>query len=215
MYLNNSNDSILQAFYFAMLEENIDLLSQIKYYLENNDSTNAEIINSSVTPENYFEENEKLFNEVYINTWGKYNMELDSAHIEILEEIAYQNPISGGDAVYGARVMLDLDLLDTYSNPNGRYTLINEDMTLSKLIKNPIMPNPSSGKFTYLRMTNSTFDDRLEVYNLFGVLLKSMTIPYQVGAFNFDLTDLPNGIYPCKISSNDKMEIYEKLIIQK
>jgi len=74
--------------------------------LQQEDNTGAIIVNSSITPENLSESNQQLFNEVFFSTWAEYIDTLDANQQAILEFIAYQNPYSGGDAVYSARVML-------------------------------------------------------------------------------------------------------------
>ncbi len=67
------------------------------------------------------EANQKIVNTIYLNElayntdttraieyWYKY----DSTEISQLENVAYQNPVLGGDAVFMARIMLFMDVID-------------------------------------------------------------------------------------------------------
>ena len=73
-----------------------------------------------------------------------------------------------------------------------------------------LYPNPSSGRVSLL---NFTFTDyTLEIYNGIGnKVFKQMSSPLN----SFDITELSNGLYLCKIISNTKSVASEKILLIK
>ncbi len=215
MFLNSANDSIIRIFYDAYRNGNIDLMAKVKDYIIKNDSTNAEYLNSSITPENLSEENEKYFNQIYLETWGKYNFELDSIQNNTLEEIAYQNPISGGSAVYGARTILNLDLSDNIGEISERRKE-QELVTKSDLIMTgKLFPNPTSGEFTLILANSPESKGILEIYDIIGNLVQSQFFYPKEKEVKINLTSRVAGLYTIKIVIDDSVQGYEKIVVQK
>ncbi|MBK8584514.1 MAG: T9SS type A sorting domain-containing protein [Bacteroidetes bacterium] len=218
MYLSNGNDSILRVFYLALKEGNIDLLNKVKDYLQENDSSNAESTNSSLSPDNYSEENEKSFNSYYLESWAKYQINLDSTLKSNLGEIAYQNPLSGGLSVYGARAMLNLDLSDNYEEPLGRLKNPTQE-SISNELKGiqlgKIFPNPNSGKMFYSALRFPEKKGLLEFYDLLGTLVRSIVLYPDTKDLEIDLSDLPAGVYSYRIVLDNSFSSYDKIILQK
>jgi len=67
-------------------------------------------------------------------------------------------------------------------------------------IKMDLSPNPSNGKLN-IQLNKKVKNANLEIFNQFGVLLKSLTIQNS-GNINMDLNDLPNGSYIIKLKTD-------------
>lgn len=215
MYLSSANDSIIKVFYEAYKNNNIDLMAKIKDYIANNDSISALSINSSITPENLSEENEKLLNKIYLETWGKYIFEFDSTQTAALEEIAYQNPISGGASVYGARTMLNIDISDNFGEVSLRQRGSDIALPENKYLKGKVVPNPTTGEFKFVFDSPISSKGILEVYDLVGNLVKRQLIYKDQEEVKMNMSANVSGMYLIKIIVGESILGYEKIIIQK
>jgi Secretion system C-terminal sorting domain len=168
-----------------------------------------------------YEENEKAVNAIFLATFAKHSLELDSTQKAALEYIASQCPLAGGLAVYQARAMLA-----TMSEP-----LEYEDDSLCLQVgmvwryaqqadseqEKPFMvlvPNPSSGTFTIL--PSKQFSSKVEVgiYNLAGQCVYSDSFEADSKDYSFDLSNKADGIYFYHIKANQ--HYYQgKLILRK
>jgi len=78
---------------------------------------------------------------IYLNTWAVGIREFSSSDSSTLLNIAIQNPLINGDAVYSARVMLNINP-DDYNNSNRMSESDTEEEPVSK---NTVYPNPNDG----------------------------------------------------------------------
>ncbi len=211
MYLGTTLDAILRDFYHEMREENPGLFNEIIGLLQQEDFAGAILINSSITPENLSESNQQLFNEIFFETWAENLFELDASQTSILEFIAYQNPYSGGDAVYAARVMLGLDLNDMADASQERKRgNVKEDMPITEGM---IVPNPNTGKMSYIY--ESEEEGELQIFSSRGRLIKSYHLLPESKKLEIDLSDQMSGIYVYRVVSNGKIYPGNKIILQK
>ena len=67
-----------------------------------------------------------------------------------------------------------------------------------------VYPNPTRGS-VYIDLSNVNEQVNIEVYNLFGVAEKKMKIEHPASLYNFDISDLNDGIYIIKVISGDKV----------
>jgi hypothetical protein len=142
------NDAVVVQFKDSMDNSNAKKISQIHQKIIDNEFVEATTINTALSPQNNSEWNSKIFNEIYLSTWAIDNFDLSDYQISILNDIAHQNPLNGGVAVYYARVMLDLQLDDELDEGGGsRFGIHNNNLTTliksSKLICS-IIENPTS-----------------------------------------------------------------------
>ncbi len=213
MHLGNANDIKLQDFYAEMSLSNSFYLNAILDLLSRNDTLYASIINSFITPENLFESNIIMLNEIYLATWAQGNFYIDSISRAKLEFIALQNPISGGEAVYGARIMLGLDIADYYFEFNSqkqRKETITTANTLGRII-----PNPNSGEMQFVYRLKEEDNALLEIFDIKGVLLQSFKLDPFVQSIPIHMEDLPCGIYPYRLIINDTKISSDKILIKK
>ncbi len=115
-----------QNFFTDWSTGNTGLLSNITTTLASDSDSLATNIISNINPNNLAEENEKIVLEIYNETWSKDIFEFTQSQEQTLYDIATQNPITGGTAVYIARAMLDMDV-DDFIVENGNRIGIHND----------------------------------------------------------------------------------------
>ncbi len=71
-----------------------------------------------------------------------------------------------------------------------------------------VYPNPSNGEF---RINNLSYDMNIEVYDLRGQLVSRN---YSIESDLISLTNLGKGIYFLKVVSNNKVALFQKIIIE-
>ncbi len=112
MYLGLSSDAVLQDFYAEHSISNIGLFEEIRLFVQNGDAIAAHDENDDIIDTNQIETNSRFINQIYFNAALSDTFSLDSVQRIAVEDIAYQSPMAGGEAVYRARAMLRLDLRD-------------------------------------------------------------------------------------------------------
>jgi len=132
-----------------------------------------------------------------------------------LESIAYQNPIYGGMSVYGARVMLNLDITDNYEEPEERVGSMNSVQNKRMDNIGHIIPNPNSGEMKYILGISPQSKGLLEIYDLIGNLVKTVLIHPEVKEIEINLSGFSEGVYMYKISLDDSIQDIGKIILQK
>jgi len=145
MYGGDSTDALFQQLYDELRGGNIGLFSEVKEIVRNNDFAQAYIKNQLIPDASLIESNKKAVNEIYIYC-QLHDTVPDSAQTSILENIAFQFPIAGGEGVYMARAMLHLHIEDQFSLL--RKAKPSADAVISNMIGR-IYPNPTSSRATY------------------------------------------------------------------
>jgi hypothetical protein len=207
--LGTSDDAYLQAFFDSATVTNIGEIANTKFLMGEEDYSNAENKNSSIAPEDQSQQNEKLVNEVYLATWAKDIYALTQEQYEALYEIAQQNPLTGGPAVYTARVMLGLDFYDEVSEE--RLALSNEGSAVKYL---HVYPNPANNEVT---VDYSIEGDKGFVYLIDVTGREIMKQPLFEGTSSITIstTAVSSGIYYLRLMEGDQVVGNEKLVILK
>ena len=115
--------------------------------------TQAAIELAQINDTNAINHNRIIVDNIYLNTWAQDIYDLTDDQINTLADIAYLDPITDGDAVYTARVMLNLnpdntnELKSMYYSPNDNKPQI----TVNNV---RIYPNPAKKQFT-VEFTNA------------------------------------------------------------
>lgn len=146
-----------------------------------------------------------------------------------------RNMIAGGLSYdYVPEIVVDsipeVVIADTMNYPNPNYSMTGavvylredvitdeENKKINEEIKNPVeqkqfnvFPNPSNGAFTVEYELRSASQIELAVYDMTGSLVKQIVKPMkqQSGIYQtpVNLTELPSGIYICKIIKDGKAE---------
>lgn len=208
LYAGTEYDASLQNFFTLTSLQNIGILSDIKEYLNSNDYANALLLNNELQPGLLMEANSQFLNEVVIKGAGD-TITYDSLQKATMLSIAWQHPTAGGEAVYRARAILNLDLDDSYLPYRKAYTRPYQEQESIT-----VFPNPGNGK-VYISFSNEEIQvSDLWVFSTFGKQLGYVQSKVKNGNAYFDLSYLPSGIYLLKIKANETMKV-TKLIVLK
>lgn len=135
MHKGDTDDAVLQNYHDSIATTNLGQLANGA----NLNSTNL----SNISPTNNAEENVKTLLEIYAVTWAVNIFDFTIEQFDALNNIASQNPIMGGNAVYFARGMLhtfyDDDML-----VNGKLIHSIRAINLMPYKKGKLYPNPAN-----------------------------------------------------------------------
>lgn len=132
----------------------------------------------------------------------------------MVQTIALMHPFYGGEAVYWARAILHLDIIDKLP-PMRRAQLqqIQKPKVNSDLDK--IFPNPSSNSVTFFSVNNFGKHDLIEIINALNEVVLKFNLPEEENNFTFETSNLPNGIYFVRHFTSTECVSKIKLIIIK
>lgn len=197
---------VLANFYELMEESGLACQINIHSHMREEELEEAIALNSQWITENLHEANSKTVNTIYLNSVaiGEPISEQDSA---TLESIALTTPYLSGDAVYSARVLLNIDASD-----NG--IAYRQAQTVTAPLAS-IYPNPSNGEITISFTTTSENNRTFNCYDISGKQLLSKALPIGASKARVDLSQLSTGIYMIQVEENGAIIFNEKLILTK
>jgi len=204
-----SDNSIIQSFVASKVGTDLEKVLNVDQALSEGDVETAQTVNSQIIADEIYTSNRKIVNDIYLNYLAN-NGVLSNVEEFLLEDIALQAPYVGGDAVYSARVLLDLDVDDLDVDELGvEYRYSQEINTNQKNeLSISVFPNPSNGLYNIKSTQELT---RVEVYNLIGRLVKQVDLT--INEYELDLSSESNGIYLLKFNVSGK-EIWKKAVKQ-
>jgi len=127
--------------------------------------------------------------------------------LELLS-IAYKYPHVGGEAVYRARAILNLDLDDTQIS--YRYA---DSKSLNKELF--IYPNPTSGQFTLDYLVTNDEEAIVYITDAVGKIIVSQNLINSEQLHQFNLRGVGAGMYYLKLVSSLGTTKYSKINILK
>src|SRR3990172_5288632 len=136
---------------------------------------------------------------IYLNTWAVGIREFSSSDSSTLLNIAIQNPLINGDAVYSARVMLNINP-DDYNNSNRMSESDTEEEPVSK---NTVYPNPNDGTMSLSYYIDA--DAELQVVDVVGKIICTYTLFAENSTIEINCQTLNNGIYFYQILSHGNL----------
>ncbi|MCX6292038.1 MAG: T9SS type A sorting domain-containing protein [Bacteroidetes bacterium] len=218
MNLGTSYDESLQVFYDSMQTTNPGILETIADLMAQDDTVSAKIINSFITADNLGEDNAKKVNEVYLDTWSRevYDFKkFSQEQKDLLLNIAYQNPSSGGNAVYAARVMLGIDM-DDFSSETERMAALHPSVKGSENRRQgTIIPNPNNGTMQFVFSLNEDEKGILQIYDSKGNMQKFYTLQPGTSIHDIDMSGADCGMYFCRLSINNEIIMSSKIVIER
>jgi hypothetical protein len=185
--------------------------------------------NNNLTTADIFTTNQQAVNAVQLKLWDGTLTEPGSSEITTLEQIAYQCPLEGGNAVHRARALLrgigEYNFFGT--NCVSAAALRTEpgndepdnDKKLSTAVEIPtpgawqVYPNPARA---YVRIDGDRLNDLefVALYDLAGKLHQSW--PAVTASRDYRLSSkLPSGIYLIRLQLADGSQVHRKIIINK
>ncbi|MFI5220439.1 MAG: T9SS type A sorting domain-containing protein [Bacteroidia bacterium] len=213
MDLRTSNDAILEAFYDSTKNTSMGQLQEAGNLLPT-DTTAASALISSAVPVNAPEENERVVLEIYLLTIAKDIETFTPEQYQILYDIALQNPIWGGRAVYWARVLLELEVDDFYEDSMGGRFGQPKFVNLSgSSRRGKLFPNPANDYVVYKIRLNENESGEFQIFNVLCEKQKSFNLHEGENSAQIDTKDLEAGIYIYKVVLNNAFKEKGKLIV--
>ncbi len=174
--------------------------------------------NNDISVVDVFEVNEKTVNQVYLNTFAVGVSEFSPAQVVQLQSIADQCPVSGGNAVYMARAMLDIKYPQSYDD-HTICTNIRErtggngldDETVDQLL---VYPNPA-GREINLSFAPVKSQATLILSDVFGRQIIDVKLVEGISNFNLQTTDLSSGLYFIKLYYDNDKVLSRTVVISK
>lgn len=138
---------------------------------------------------------------------------LNVADITKLTQIANMCPLEGGDAVYGARGILESHLLTTLTYNDHQLCNISTPRVKTTDINTiTIYPNPST---SIVHIINTTNVESLEIFDQFGIVVMHIKNQNKSESLMIDLSDQPSGVFIVKQTNRDRSKSSHKLILIK
>ncbi len=224
LHLGTFEDALYQALYDTLKKSNIGKFQEVIKYMRDsvyNDTLAAKIVNQNIPTTCSMDENQQLVNSIYLNELNnQYDSDgmpnvnrYDSTEIMQLENIAYQNPMKGGDAVYMARVMLFIDVIDDGYNGGKRFT--SKKPPVPALTSYKMYPNPNNGTMQLSYSLNDNETGYVEIYNIMGEKINEYKLLSGTSLLNIREPQLENGVYFYQVYKNDNKVYSGKIVISK
>jgi hypothetical protein len=210
--LNSPDDTLYQNFYTAYSTQNIGLLRTIEVAADSGDFTAVNANCNAINCSNMQEHNFKLVYEIYSRTWMQAVQSFTPADSATLMNIATQEPVAGGRAVYSARILLDYPV-DYYGANSQRIGAEQEEEYSSASAV--IYPNPAADYFTLEYGVDEGENATVELIDLTGKTVKTVALTPLADTYQINTADLQAGIYLIRINVNGEMQVQNRVTIVK
>ncbi len=224
LHLGTFEDALYQALYDSLKKSNIGKFQQVLNYVQDSilpDTLAAKLANQNIQSQNTSDDNQKLVNAIYLNEiknmedslGGAKALPYDSAEIAQLLNVAYQNPMHGGTAVYQARAMLFIDVIDDVFSEKH---LIHHNLPIvANLAEYKMYPNPNNGtmQLSYSLSENET--GYVSFFSIMGEKLATYPLINGLSILNIKETNLVNGVYFYQVYKNNTKVYSGKIVISK
>jgi hypothetical protein len=223
------NNQIITDFYTRIENNNTGKLLEVnaimKNMIENSDGfiekfNLASDLNNSIITNTVYEFNSKLMNRILLRKYSNFdNIEFNNDETSTIENIAFQCPFIGGDAVYQARSLYwtlhpETKFSDYDLCLNGAYFRLKDKEHSNTLFS--LQPNPTKNSFeiNYRKIDEGNLI--LQILDIAGKILKVEEVDGKTGSAFINTFDLKDGLYFVKLYSNDNsFSQVEKLVIAK
>ncbi len=225
MQLTAANSG-LQKFYNNNINANIGKLAQVDDKILQSNYTLANSINKGIVPANAIEQNQQIINDLILRKLIMPKYVYTDVDKKVVSSIANQCPISGGDGVYQARVLLmtiENNVIEFVDNCNEKSSIRSEpqvNITSSYLqtitsSNYKLYPNPNNGNMLLDYTINQGDTGIIKIYDLAGKLICSYPLNANNNQLQINNADLNNGIYIYHITVNNTIVKSDKLVIIK
>jgi len=190
---NTPADEDFQNFYAEMQESNIGFFEEVNEQIAESDTSEADSVNIAIADTNWIEYNKKTVNDLYINKYLK-GIPFTAADSMVLESIALQNSVTGGDAVFMARAILKLEV---HEQPLA-FRKAKDNVTKDIGDKIVLAPNPAKNKLIIFGLPEERGD--IEIFDSYNRSIYKENNSSK--NFEINLNNFANGIYYLRISNN-------------
>ncbi len=190
------DDTLYQNFFNSYNPTNVGTLRQIEIAADSGGFQFVASACNSLACSNVPEHNVKVVYGIYAATWMQGIAEFTSADSATLLNIAQQDPIEGGTAVYSAQVMLDLEI-DYYGGSSQRIGQENSSHATQSELN--VYPNPANASVKLEYGVDEGQSAQVEIYDLGGKLVLSQQLPPQQDVYTVETAVLTGGCVhdPC------------------
>ena len=198
---------LLNNLHQVLLESNLAKMVGIEKHISAKEFGQALALNESLICNNLSETVSKEVYGIWLNTWAKDVFEFTEAEQNTLLSYALLTPYYGGEAVYLARIMMDLDI-DDFGIEYRRTEETEEEVTEVQI---PWELYASEGKL-YVKPQKTVQELRLCDLSGRQVFKQQQELPLG-GQSVLTLPALPNGLYLCKLFNANGQALYSHKIM--
>jgi hypothetical protein len=125
---------------------------------------------------------------------------------------AHQSPRVSGNAVYKARAMLGLYILDTetYSAKSAQHASTNI-IEYESFLK--LYPNPANELIQYEFDIEEMDKGKIKIYNVLGSILEEINVNHKISKGSIDLTKFSKGVYLFELNVEGNQKIIKQFIV--
>jgi hypothetical protein len=207
---SGQNNNKVQSFYNIHDAGNIGKFYKVNNNIHLGNINSAKAQNKVINPLNVMEINKQNVNDVYLNSWANDRFILTNDEYNILYNVATQDPILGGSAVYSARVMIgEFDAGSNLKTANST----NSSSTIN--MAGLIYPNPVTDDASIDYSIKTATSAELYVYSITGKQISKYELNTKENHFSFNTGQYNNGIYFYQLIANGEIISNNKFIIIK
>lgn len=201
------NDGAFQQFCNDVSGSNIGFFEQIDSLLIAGNLVTAANLNTLLSDSNLYEYNRKTVNEILISKVLQDSL-LSYADSLILENIAYQNPVTGGSSVFSARSILGLEIHDLPIQL--RKSNYESPVDTTELTEPFIYPNPAND-FVNISFPDENSKRTIEIRDAISKVVYSEALKTTKTAIN--TSNFAPGMYTVIVVEVSGKQKLSKLVI--
>ena len=207
--MNDTSDYVYLAFYNTMQTSDFAHYFNAITAIDTNNLTIAQNELNMIADTNTINHNRITVGNIYLSTWAQDNSMLGYEQIRTLEVIAYSDPLANGDAVYTARVMLNIDP----DIDDSKSTIFIQQPKDVKPNTVRVYPNPTNTNITIEFKDVISSNAIVEIFGSMGNLVLKDYIQQGNYIKNMNVSKLNAGLYFYRITINGTKVSSDKLII--
>jgi hypothetical protein len=200
LFMGTGYDAIMQVYYDSLYSSVTGQLSIAAYETSQGNNGTASQLVSASGGTSLMEDNRIQVYQIYLRSWALGVIEFTPLDSGLLNNIAMQHVKTGGTAVYDARVMLDLDVVD-FDNGQAR---IATDAVTEPVNQSKVYPNPTTGEAVLEITLGDEQTGFVELLSLTGQRLFSVPLNAGANLAPLDLSGYAQGVYMYRIYINDE-----------
>ena len=178
----------------------------------------AKKLNNSLEVDNTMDFNERQINDVFMNTVAMNTTEFSDEEFFTIAHIALQCPISGGDAVYRARVLYAMKYPDekfddknACKEGNKPANRVQKNKTSGDLF---VMPNPANNEFvSNFHLSDEYSSANLTLLNSLGMVVAEQKYDSSNNFVKWNTSDISNGVYVLLVTSNNQVLQQKRVVV--
>ena len=210
MNMGGADDNVYLQFYNDAYNSDIERVLQMREEMYEQNLELAREKLSQIADDSSINTNRRIVDNIYIDSWASGIYDFTQAQENALSAVANLPAYAGGDAVYTARVMLNIDPMDIgvdYAKPPQNKPQIAKENPVK------VFPNPASSQLTIAFSDIISNDAVIEIYGNMGNLVLSETMHAGNYTKAIDVSKLNSGLYFYNISLNGTKVTSGKLTI--